>query len=139
MYSRYARIAGAVACTVVLSATTCPQAIPARVASGSWGGDHIGIVVTDSGATIEYDCAAGTITQPLLLDASGNFDWRGVHYPGHGGPVRVDEPPNAHAARYTGHATTDQLSITLSILDTALAPQTFTLRRGGDARVFKCA
>ncbi len=53
--------------------------------------------------------------------------------------MRIDEPPNAHAARYTGHATTDLMSITLSVMDGALAPQTFTLRRGGDAKVFKCA
>jgi hypothetical protein len=108
------------------------------VPNGSWGGEHIGLVVTDSGATIEYDCAAGTITGPLTLDASGNFDWRGVHSPGHGGPSRVDQPPDTHPARYTGHATSSQMSIALTILDMAVPEQTFTLQRGGNARVFKC-
>jgi hypothetical protein len=138
MRSRYTRILCVLAASAVTTAVTCPADIPDRVPTGPWGGEHIGIVVTDSGATIEYDCAAGTITEPLRLDQSGHFDWRGVHYPGHGGPARINEPPDAHPARYTGHATTSQLVITLAILDMSVPEQTFTLQRGGNARVFKC-
>jgi hypothetical protein len=138
MPSRLVRIGCVLAACVVISATTCPADIPSRVPNGNWGGEHMALVVTDSGATIEYDCAAGTITGPLILDGSGNFDWRGVHYPGHGGPSRIDQPPDAHPAHYTGHATSKQLSITLSILDMAVPEQAFTLQRGANARLFKC-
>lgn len=122
----------------VLGASDCPGVIPERLPEGSWGGQHIGMVVTDTGATIQYDCALGTIAGPLVLDPSGAFRWEGVHYPGHGGPVRIDEPPNAHAAIYTGHATSDRLTLTLQVPDLGMAPQTFTLVRGGSAMVMRC-
>jgi hypothetical protein len=96
------------------------------------------MIVSDTGAAIEYDCAAGTISQPLRLSADGAFDWTGTHYIGHGGPSRVDEPANAHPARYTGRATDESMTLTLTLTDGAQPPQTFTLRRGGNAMVFKC-
>jgi len=123
---------------VLLSAASCPFDTPTRVPNGDWGGDHIGMIVTDTGATIEYDCAAGVITEPLLLGAQGEFAWKGIHYPGHGGPIRVDEPTNAHDARYTGRSDANQMVITLTILDSIQTSQTFTLSRGANPRVFKC-
>src|SRR5204863_4927903 len=74
---------------ITIAATrSCPSDTPDRLPNGSWGGQHVGLVATDTGATIEYDCAAGTIAGPLKLGANGEFDWTGIHYPGHGGPVR---------------------------------------------------
>lgn len=137
-HAHVVRVACVLACSVGIGAATCPTDIPRRVPGGNWGGEHMGLIASDTGATVEYDCATGTITGPLALDGSGNFDWRGVHYPGHGGPVRIDQPPEAHPARYTGHATSTEMSITLTILDMAVPAQTFTLQRGAGARVFKC-
>jgi hypothetical protein len=37
-----------------------------------WGGDHVNLVVTDAGGALEYDCAHGTIDQPLVIDSSGD-------------------------------------------------------------------
>jgi hypothetical protein len=129
-----------VGATLFLSALglTCPDQVPDRVADGDWGGDHIGMVVSDTGATIEYDCAAGRIVGPLRVAGDGSFAWSGVHYPGHGGPTRIDEPPDAHQATYTGSATTDRLVLTVSLADNSQPPATFVLIRGGLARVFKC-
>src|SRR5258708_33649930 len=73
--SRFIRIACVLAGCVVTSATTCPADIPSRVPNGSWGGEHIRLIVTDNGAVIEYDCPAGTVIGPLLLDVFGHFDW----------------------------------------------------------------
>lgn len=116
----------------------CATAIPDRVPNGNWGGEHIGMIVTDTGATIEYDCAAGKITGPLALGANGDFTWTGIHSPGHGGPSRVDEPPDDRPARYTGNATGSTMRITLTVLDGSIPPQAFALVRGGEAKVFKC-
>src|SRR5688572_20800810 len=102
MRSLHIRLLCALALSAATGAATCPADIPDRVPNGAWGGDHIGIAVTDSGATIEYDCAAGTIREPLRLDRSGRFQWQGIHYPGQGGPIRIDEPPKALSARYSG-------------------------------------
>jgi len=122
----------------LLTAASCPFDNPQRVPNGNWGGEHIGMIVADTGATIEYDCATGVISEPLLLRPQGEFSWKGIHYPGHGGPVRVDEPSNAHEARYTGKADASQMIITLTILDSVQTSQTFTLARGANPRVFKC-
>jgi len=138
MRSHHARLVCALALVAVTGAATCPADIPDRIPNGEWGGEHIGLVVTDTGATIEYDCAAGVVTEPLQLDPSGNFTWNGIHYPGHGGPIRIDEPPNAHPARYTGRASAEQMTLTLRVLDLSVPDQTFTLKRGANARVFKC-
>jgi hypothetical protein len=117
----------------------CPVDIPPVVPDGNWGGEHMGMVVTDTGATIEYDCASGTIDEPLRLDASGAFAWRGTHVIGHGGPIRQDEQPDAHPAEYTGHADSRRMTITVRLTDgTAFTPQTFALTLGTNPRVFKC-
>lgn len=126
------------ASSAALTAGVCPTDTPERVPGGSWGGQHIGMVVTDTGATIEYDCGEGVISEPLRLSANGEFDWDGIHYPGHGGPIRVDDPANAHPARYTGRATARSMTITLTLTDGSQPAQTFTLVRGGNAGVFKC-
>lgn len=119
-------------------AFTCPADIPERVPNGNWGGNDMGMVVTDTGATLEYDCASGAITQPLLLDGSGHFNWTGVHHIEHGGPIFEGEPQNTHAARYTGSATSNRITITITLTDTTYPTQTYTLVRGANPRVYKC-
>lgn len=123
----------------VVSCAACATQIPDRVPSGTWGGQHIGMVVAGTGALIEYDCAAGRITQPLLLDASGAFAWEGFHTPGHGGPVRDNETPPMYPARYTGRATRDRMTVTLTVNEgPQMMTQSFVLTRGAPAGVFKC-
>ncbi|HZF41490.1 MAG TPA: hypothetical protein VE715_21915, partial [Blastocatellia bacterium] len=48
-----------------------------RLAQGAWGGPHIRLAVSDSSATIEYDCAHGQIDGPLVTDRRGRFDLKG--------------------------------------------------------------
>ena len=64
---------------------------PRRIAQGAWGGQHITMQVSESSATIEYDCAHGQINGPLVTDRHGRFDLKGTHSPEHGGPVRDNE------------------------------------------------
>lgn len=120
------------------SAATCTTEIPDRVPTGDWGGEHVSMVVSDSGALLEYDCATGRITEPLRLDSRGDFEWSGAHVPGHGGPVRIDEPFDSLPARYAGHATRDRITMTLSIPGSTLSAQTFSLVRGSAPAHFKC-
>jgi len=120
------------------SAATCPDTVPERLPNGNWGGEHVGMVVTDTGATLEYDCAAGRITGPLRLETDGSFTWNGVHMPGHGGPIQIDEPPNEHPARYTGRANASKIEFTLDVLDMPGTVMTFTMTHGANPHVFKC-
>lgn len=131
-------VALALAIGVGTGAAACPTDYPQQLPGGPWGGQHIGLIATDTGATIEYDCATGVIKGPLRLGAQGEFDWSGTHFRGHGGPVRENEPLDAHAARYSGRATADNMTMTLTLVDGTMPPQTFTLARGANAGVFKC-
>jgi hypothetical protein len=74
-----------------------------RVPSGDWGGEHVRLTVASAGGTIEFDCAHGTLGQPLDLDAAFRFDVRGTLV-GEGGPVHKDETENAPAHDARGHA-----------------------------------
>ena len=104
---------------------------------GAWGGDHVNLLLTATGGTLEYDCAHGTIDQPFLTDSSGRFDLAGTHTREHGGPIRIGEKEDKRPARYTG--TTDGRTMTLTV---ALAGSneplgTFTLTRGQPGRILK--
>lgn len=58
---------------------------PELIPTGTWGGDHIRLVVSATGATIEYDCAHGTIDEQLLLKEDGSFEAIGVNVFDRGG------------------------------------------------------
>ena len=109
-----------------------------RAVTGTWGGQHISININGRSATIEYDCANGTIDGPLTLDSQGRFRWRGTHYREHGGPVRRDQKPNSHPATYTGWIKGDTMTLTVKLTDTDETFDTFTLKRGSAGKVWKC-
>ena len=109
-----------------------------RLAKGVWGGPHIRLEVTDSGANLEYDCANSTIAEPIVLDREGNFDVRGKYMPEHVGPISRDEESNSYSVRYVGHARDNDLTLTITIPDKKETIGTFTLTHGSEGRVMKC-
>ena len=109
-----------------------------RVARGVWGGEHIQMEVTENGARLEYDCAHGTIEQPLVLDDAGRFEWTGTHTRERGGPVRIGDKPDSHPARYTGHVDGKTMTLTLTLTDTQDTFDPYTLTQGDYGIVRKC-
>lgn len=111
--------------------------LPAPLA-GSWGGDHLGLVASPDGVTLEFDCATGLIPTAVVPDAAGRFSVAGFHSPGQGGPVHEDDDPVQIPARFDGVIRGDRLtiSVTLTAWATTLGP--YTLVRGATPRVFKC-
>jgi len=105
---------------------------------GVWGGDHIGMVVSDSSTTIEYDCAHGTIDEPMIIDENGEFEVRGVHMFEHGGPIRIGEVPDEHPALYQGSIEGEVMTLKVTITDTGKEFGSFTLTLGANPNVFKC-
>lgn len=126
-----AAIAAAVACRN-------PVAAGDRVATGTWGATSIRLEVTPHGATTEYDCAHGTIDEPLVTDRAGRFSAAGTHVREHGGPIRQDEQADRHPARYVGQLIGDSLRLTVTLTDTQHDVGTFTLTRGATGRLLKC-
>jgi len=107
-----------------------------RVPTGDWGGQHVRLTVADAGGTIEFDCAHGSLDEPLLLDPSGRFDVKG-RLVAEGGPVQKDQPENARPARYHGESDGQQMSLQVT-LEGGEDGGTFSLAKGATARLVKC-
>jgi hypothetical protein len=111
---------------------------PGEPLTGTWGGEHVRLELSPAGGAVEYDCAHGGLTEPMRPGARGDFEVRGVHVPEHGGPIRQGERPDSMPARFVGRVDGDRMTLRVF---TGTRPDTlgpFELRRGGDARVFKC-
>lgn len=108
-----------------------------RARTGAWGGKDVSANITETGATIEYSCAEGTISQPIILDKNGNFDVKGVYVAEHGGPVRMGED-NSHPARYSGRIEGDKWTLTVTLTDKKETIGTYTLTYGAITRLVKC-
>ncbi|MCM3902099.1 MAG: hypothetical protein ND866_10365 [Pyrinomonadaceae bacterium] len=109
-----------------------------RMTKGTWGGNHILMEVTEEGARVEYDCAHGTISEPLKVDSQGKFRAKGTHFRERGGPERVGSEDKGEPVIYSG--TTDgktaTFTVTNSVTDDVIG--TFTLTLGKISRLHKC-
>ena len=105
---------------------------------GDWGGTHVALTLTATGGAAEYDCAHGSVLEPVRVDADGRFDARGTFVRERGGPIRIDETLPAFPARYAGFIVGDVMTLTVTRTDSAIAIGTFLLRRGGVGQVVKC-
>lgn len=121
-----------------IAAGPCSSGVSGPILPGEWGGEHIGLVVSDTGATVEYDCASGTIDQRIVSDAGGNFVATGTHTRGHGGPSRENEVPDRHPARYNGWTDGDTMTLSGTLTDSGESIGSYRLFRGQSPRVFKC-
>jgi hypothetical protein len=110
----------------------------ANVPIGAWGGEHIALEVTGAGATVEFDCAHGTIDETLTLDSSGRFDVAGSLTRESPGPIRGDDPSRAAPARYSGSLEDSTLTVTVVLTESKDTVGVFTLKRGAQPRLFKC-
>jgi hypothetical protein len=130
-------------CALSLAAATLGLGPPGggetkRVSPGVWGAMGVAMEVTDSGATIEYDCARGTIDQPLLLDADSRFDIKGRHLREHGGPIREGEESRGEPVRYVGQVTGDTMTLTVKSEGSDTAIGSYKLVHGKTGRIRKC-
>jgi len=105
---------------------------------GSWGGLHLELVLEESGGTLEYDCAYGTIEPGWILTDDGDFTGVGEHVFEHGGPVRDGEVLPVRPAAYEGTIDGDRMQLTVTLTDSAQVVGTFDLRRGADGQIFRC-
>jgi hypothetical protein len=106
--------------------------------TGTWGGEHIGLEVTDGGGRVEYDCAHGTLDQRIVPDTGGGFEVRGTHVRERGGPVRKGVPEDSHPAVYRGQIEGDTMTLTVTESDTGEPVGTFTLTLGRQPHIVKC-
>lgn len=127
-----------IALAIASNGCTSTVTSPSAELTGTWGGEHIALTVTDSGTHVEFDCAHGDVAGRVPVDAQHQLSVAGVFVREHGGPIRVGEVPDSHPARYKGSVMGDAMTLTVRLTDTNETVGTFTLTRGGSARVFKC-
>jgi hypothetical protein len=133
-----ATLAAAVVSACARSSSAPADASALRNETGPWGGEHLELVVSDTGATLQYDCAHGTMSSPPKLDASGRFVVVGTHVLEHGGPIRVGEAEDRHAATYAGQVLGSTMTLTVQVSGISATLGPFTLRRGDAGRVYRC-
>jgi hypothetical protein len=114
--------------------------IPVRLPTGTWAGEQLTLTVTSTGATAEFDCAAGVVAQPLSLDPKGRFEAQGSYAVQSGGPVSSDLPaPTAVPALYHGHLTgTAHLTITITLPDSGTTLGPYELELNGAPSLERC-
>ena len=109
------------------------------VQAGMWGGTDVRLDIAADGNRFEFGCAHGTITQPILLDAKGNFDVAGEFVFEHGGPVYAGEVEDKHPARYTGTVTEGKIMVvTIVITDQNKTLGPYKLTLGVQPKIVKC-
>ena len=109
-----------------------------RLASGDWGGKHVRMLVSDGGATLEFDCASGSIGRPVTLDSEGRFSAAGEFVRQGFGPRNEDEVPKGQHALYSGVVHDQSMTLTVTLNETKEEVGTFTLTRGSRGRLWKC-
>jgi hypothetical protein len=102
-----------------------------------WGGNHVEMQIGDSGARLEFDCAHGTMDEPLRVDARGAFTAMGTFVPERSGPSR-DDPPRPPKATYSGTITGDAMVLRVVVDGQDPAGTTYQLIRGRHGNVRKC-
>jgi len=110
---------------------------PSRALIGTWGGAHVTMTVDDS-THLEFDCAHGDISAPIVLDGGGRFGASGTFVREHGGPIQIDAIPDRHPATYAGSVMADRMTLIVRLTDSAEVIGPFTLSRGAAGRVVKC-
>lgn len=108
-----------------------------RLPAGAWGGMHVGLEVTEEGASLDFDCARGEINQAITLDSNGRFDVQGTFTREGPGPIRAGKDYGS-AARYSGSVSGDTMTLTVAPANSSASNSTYTLTRGKAGRIWKC-
>jgi hypothetical protein len=117
-------------------ATSTAKPSSKRLKPGIWGGNHLSLQISETETTLEFDCANGTISQPIMLDDSGRFAVPGTYVRGGPGPERQGAKQDTDA-QYLGRLSGGTLTITVQIPGaTDVGP--FTLTEGRQGKVTKC-
>jgi hypothetical protein len=106
--------------------------------TGTWGGDHVSMEVTETGAELQYDCAHGEITGKIAPDRDGKFSVKGTHSVEHPGPIRNGEQSRAQAVLYTGTINGETMALKVTVDGSSDVLGTFSLTHGKQVRLRRC-
>ncbi len=131
------RVTGIGVLGAALLALGAADASPKVVPSGEWGGRHLALKVSDSGATLEFDCAHAKIASALKLK-DRRFEAEGTYTRERPGAVRMGDTEDVRKAIFRGTLEGDTLTLTITLKEDGSSLGTFTVARDKPARLFKC-
>jgi hypothetical protein len=104
---------------------------------GVWGGAHAAIEFQGGLADVQFDCASGTIDEPITPGAGGKFLAKGTYRAGAPGPIRVGQIFTSQPARYSGDVVEHVMTLNVALEDgTTLGP--FTMTEGQAPQLTRC-
>lgn len=119
-----------VGCAACVQATTT-AADGDRLKTGAWGGEHVAMTVTDTGARIELDCAYGEIGEPLTIDPDRRMAVQGVYVLQRGPDP---ENPDRKPARFSGTLSGDVLTFEVRLIESGEIVGAFKVVYGAPPR-----
>jgi hypothetical protein len=108
-----------------------------QVAKGSWGGLGVVLEVADE-ITVEFDCAHGVISGPIVLDDAGKFSAKGSFFREHGGPIRQGEDEKGEAVVYSGSSDGKTMNLKIKPEGNEEELGSYQLTLGQSGRLRKC-
>ena len=111
---------------------------PTELPRGGWGGAHVSLTVSTTGASLEFDCAHGMVDEAPLLGSQGQFNLRGTYVREHGGPIRDGEPEDSQPALYFGQLEGSLVTISIRLTEEGIQLGPYAARLGQQPRLFKC-
>lgn len=124
----------AVIAALVVVVGHCPGGTePSRALPvGTWGGDNVGVVVSDTAIHVHVGCTVGDAPRPVL--AADRFEVTGRHnitaYPVDRGIF--------HPAVFSGHVSNEILTLTVALTDTNVTLGPVVMQLGRDPRMGPC-
>ena len=104
---------------------------------GVWGGEHAGIAFQGGLADVRFDCAAGSIDEPVYPAKDGSFTARGTFRAGSSGPVKVGQIFRSQPATYSGKVQKHVMTLNIELEDgTSTGP--FTLTESAPPQLTRC-
>jgi hypothetical protein len=89
------------AAALLLSGCNTLEGKPEHV-FGIWGGPHAGIDFAGGMGEVQFDCASGTIDDPVYPTPEGSFSVKGTYRTGTPGPVKVGQFFKSQEAKFAG-------------------------------------
>ena len=110
---------------------------PNQLAAGIWGGNSASLEISDGKSSLEFACANGTISEPIVLDSAGHFEVPGLYVREGPGPVRQGGNKESRAI-YSGVVKEDTMTLSIRMDGSSDELLNATLVRGKQARLRKC-
>ena len=94
------------------------------------------LTVSDTGGSVEFDCAHGTLDAPLKVDTEGRFDVPGSLVR-EGGPVMPGREGDKQSVRYSGRVSGSSMDLDL-LGEAGDSMGSFRLKLGDRGKLLKC-